>query len=217
MFRGDPAHSGVYAGPAPRAFHRMKWKFPTGDRIVSSPVWSDDTIYFGGDDGNIYAVDAESGRQLWKHATGGPAPSTPAVIDGVVYTVSYDGKLHALDARTGGCGGNSRLVASVALKRKACTVYNRRIKRSLIRSMFSFRARWWRKARFTSGAATAISMRSTPPRASYAGNSKPAMSCMLRRLTRTAFSTSEVGTVFSTRSTRRPEKRSGAFTAAKTR
>ena len=74
MFRGNPAHTGVYASSAPRAFHRVKWKFPTGDRIVSSPVWSEGAIYFGGDDGNIYAVDAQSGRQLWKHTTGGPAP-----------------------------------------------------------------------------------------------------------------------------------------------
>ncbi len=102
MFRGGPAHSGVYNTSAPRAFHQIKWKFPTGDQIVSSPVWSEGTIYFGGDDGNIYAVDAASGRQLWKHATGGPAPSTPAVIDGALYAVSYDGKLYALDARTGG-------------------------------------------------------------------------------------------------------------------
>ncbi len=102
MFRGDAAHSGVYAGSAPRQFHRIKWKFPTGDRIVSSPVWSNGVIYFGGDDGNIYAVDAESGRQLWKQATGGPVPSTPAVVDGTIYAVSYDGKLYALDARTGG-------------------------------------------------------------------------------------------------------------------
>ena len=101
MFRGDPAHSGVYPGSAPRQFHRIKWKFPTGDRIVSSPVWSDGVIYFGGDDGNIYAVDAKTGRQLWKHTTGGPAPSTPAVVGGTLYVVSYDGKLHALDARTG--------------------------------------------------------------------------------------------------------------------
>jgi len=101
MFRGDAAHSGVYTGPAPRAFHRVKWKFPTGDRVVSSPVLSNGTIYFGGDDGSIYAVDAESGRQLWKHATGGPVPSTPDVVDGTVYALSYDGKLYALDARTG--------------------------------------------------------------------------------------------------------------------
>ncbi len=101
MFRGGPAHAGVYSGPAPRQFHRVKWKFPTGDRIVSSPVVSDGVIYFGGDDGNIYAVEATSGRQRWKRATGGPAPSTPAVLDGTLYAVSYDGKLYALNARTG--------------------------------------------------------------------------------------------------------------------
>ncbi len=101
MFRGGPTHVGVYPGPAPRAFHHIKWKFPTGDRVVSSPVWSDGVIYFGGDDGNIYAVEAATGHQLWKQTTGGPVPSTPAVVDGVVHAVSYDGKLYALDARTG--------------------------------------------------------------------------------------------------------------------
>jgi eukaryotic-like serine/threonine-protein kinase len=101
MFRGDPTHSGFYAGPAPRLLHRIKWKFATGDRIVSSPVMQDKTIYFGGDDGNIYAVDAETGRQIWKRATSGPVSSSPAVADGFVYATSYDGKLYALNAATG--------------------------------------------------------------------------------------------------------------------
>jgi hypothetical protein len=79
MFRGNPAHTGVYPGTAPRQFHRIKWKFTTGDRVFSSPVASGKVLFFAGDDGNVYAVDAENGRQLWKHATGGPAPSTPAV------------------------------------------------------------------------------------------------------------------------------------------
>ena len=60
MFRGDAVHSGTYTGPAPRQFHRVKWKFPTGDRVISSPVFKDNVIYFGGDDGNVYAVDAEA-------------------------------------------------------------------------------------------------------------------------------------------------------------
>jgi outer membrane protein assembly factor BamB len=101
MFRGDASHTGVYTGPAPREFHRIKWKFPTGDRIVSSPVIQDKTLYFGGDDGNVYAVDAETGRQIWKRATGGPVSSTPAVSNGIVYVGSYDGKFYALDAHTG--------------------------------------------------------------------------------------------------------------------
>ncbi len=101
MFRGDPAHSGTSKESAPRQFHRVKWKFPTGDRILSSPVSADKIIYFGGDDGNIYAVDSETGRQIWKHSTGGPAPCTPAVANGIVYAGSYDGKFYALNARTG--------------------------------------------------------------------------------------------------------------------
>jgi outer membrane protein assembly factor BamB len=101
MFRGDAAHSGSYAGPAPRQFHRVKWEFPTGGRVVSSPVIQDKIIYFGSNDGNIYAVDAESGRQVWKRATKGPVASTPAVVNGTLYALSYDGKLYALDGKTG--------------------------------------------------------------------------------------------------------------------
>jgi outer membrane protein assembly factor BamB len=101
MFRGDPAHSGTSAAQAPRQFHRLKWKFPTGERIVSSPVFQDKAIYFGGDDGNIYALDSETGRQIWKRATGGPVPCTPAVANGIVYAASYDGKFYALEAKTG--------------------------------------------------------------------------------------------------------------------
>lgn len=101
MFRGDPAHSGTSNASAPRQFHRVKWKFPTGDRIMSSPVWENKILYFGGDDGNIYAVDSETGRQLWKRTTGGPAPCTPAVANGTVFAGSYDGKFYALNAQTG--------------------------------------------------------------------------------------------------------------------
>src|SRR5512138_243505 len=96
MFRGDAAHSGVYSGDAPRQFHRVKWTFPTGDRIVSSPVHAAGVIYFGGDDGNVYAVSAADGRQLWKRGTGGPVSATPAVADATVYFGSYDGKFYAL-------------------------------------------------------------------------------------------------------------------------
>ena len=101
MFRGDPAHSGVYAGPGPRQFHRVKWKFPTGNRIISSPVIDDKKIYFGSDDGNVYAVDAQNGRQIWQHSTRGPVRSTPAIVSGVLYVGSYDGSFYALDAETG--------------------------------------------------------------------------------------------------------------------
>jgi len=101
MFRGDSAHQGLAAGAAPREFHRVKWTFPTGGRVVSSAVWHDGAVLFGSDDGNVYAVDAASGRQRWKAHTGGPVASTPAVWGDRVFAVSYDGRLYALDARSG--------------------------------------------------------------------------------------------------------------------
>ena len=62
-FRGDAAHRGVSSAAAPSAFHRVRWSFPTGGRIVSSPVPFEGLVIFGSDDGNLYAVEAASGRQ----------------------------------------------------------------------------------------------------------------------------------------------------------
>ncbi|MFL6697780.1 MAG: PQQ-binding-like beta-propeller repeat protein [Vitreoscilla sp.] len=101
MFRGDAAHHGATSATAPRAFHRVKWVFPTGGRVVSSAVWRDGTVLFGSDDGNVYAVEAASGRQRWMTHTGGPVASTPAVSADRVFAVSYDGRLYALDLHTG--------------------------------------------------------------------------------------------------------------------
>jgi len=101
MFRGDAAHRGVAASAAPREFHRVKWVFPTGARVVSSPVWRDGVVLFGSDDGNVYAVDAATGRQRWMARTDGPVASTPALSGDRLFALSYDGRLYALDVRTG--------------------------------------------------------------------------------------------------------------------
>lgn len=101
MFAGNPAHTGVATSAAPRTAPRVRWTFPTGSRIVGSAVWHEGLVIFGSDDGNVYAVDAASGRQRWMHRTDGPVPATPALHDGRVYVTSYDGQLHALDAASG--------------------------------------------------------------------------------------------------------------------
>lgn len=49
----------------------------------------------------MYAVEADTGRQLWKTTTRGPVPCTPAVANGNVYFGSYDGKFYAVDAKSG--------------------------------------------------------------------------------------------------------------------
>ena len=44
MYRGNVAHTGVYGSDGPKQFRRVKWAFPTGDRIVSSPALSEGVI-----------------------------------------------------------------------------------------------------------------------------------------------------------------------------
>jgi outer membrane protein assembly factor BamB len=100
-FRGDTARAAQPAGDVARRPPRVKWRFPTGDRVVSSPAWAGGVVYVGSDDGQLYAIDAATGRQRWMHRTGGPVPSSPAVAEGRVFVLSYDGRLHALDAMTG--------------------------------------------------------------------------------------------------------------------
>ena len=58
-------------------------------------------VYFGCEDGHMYAVDGETGALKWRFATGGPVESTPVVDDGVVYFGSFDRHVYAVDARTG--------------------------------------------------------------------------------------------------------------------
>jgi outer membrane protein assembly factor BamB len=101
MFRGDAAHSGASAAAGPHSLKGVKWAFPTGARVVSSPVVAADTLYIGSDDGNLYALDPATGVQRWKFTTAGPVSSTPAVAEGVVFFGSYDGRFYAVDALTG--------------------------------------------------------------------------------------------------------------------
>src|SRR5260221_5291053 len=97
MFRGGPAHGGVYAAEGPRQFHRVKWTFPTGNRVVSSPVMQGNVVYLGSDDANVYAADARDGRQIWKYTTRGAVSASPAVSGETVYVGSYDGHFYALN------------------------------------------------------------------------------------------------------------------------
>ena len=72
-----------------------------GGRVLSSPAVLGGTMYVGSDDGNLYAVDIASQRELWRYRAGARIASTPAVSKGVVYVGSNDRHLHAIDAASG--------------------------------------------------------------------------------------------------------------------
>ena len=101
MFRGNPRHTGVYEAVGPAKFNGLKWKFHTGGMVVGSPTVVAGAVYVGSTDGNLYAIDAQSGSQKWKFETKSRIPSTPAIARGIVYFGAYDGNFYAVDAGSG--------------------------------------------------------------------------------------------------------------------
>jgi outer membrane protein assembly factor BamB len=100
MFRGGPAHLGVYESQAP-TLGALAWKFKTAGRVISSPLVVGEVVYVGSTDGGVYAVHKADGTQRWKFETEGPVNSSPAFHDGLVLVSSVDGNVYAIDAATG--------------------------------------------------------------------------------------------------------------------
>lgn len=101
MFRGNPAHTGAYAGAGTTTFHQVKWQFHAKAQILSSPAVAGNTVYFGSNDHRLYAVDLATGEKKWEFKTDGRVQSSPAVANGLVFFLSYDSNFYALDATTG--------------------------------------------------------------------------------------------------------------------
>ena len=84
----------------------QKWYFGVGDGygVKSSPaIGADGTVYFGADDGNLYALNPQDGSIQWTFTTGA-AIKTPPTIDanGTVYFASDDTNLYAVSAPADG-------------------------------------------------------------------------------------------------------------------
>jgi outer membrane protein assembly factor BamB len=75
----------------------VKWSRPLdGGYSVSSPAVADGKVYFGLDNGYVYALDALTGDIIWSYKTEGSVQSSPAISDGLLYVGSNDGNLYAI-------------------------------------------------------------------------------------------------------------------------
>ena len=125
---GGVVYFGSYDGAfyaVDAASGKLKWKFQTAgerrfaakhlhgslpagetmpdpfDMYLSSPAVSGGAVYFGSGDGNVYSLDAASGKLNWKFQTGDVVHASPAISGGTVFIGSWDSFFYALDATTG--------------------------------------------------------------------------------------------------------------------
>ena len=101
MFRANPQHTGVYDTKGMAPIQKERWRFKTGHVNRSTPAVVNGVVYFGSHDGNLYAIDAQTGTLKWKFQTPGEIASSPVVAEGVVYFNGGDAGFYALDAQTG--------------------------------------------------------------------------------------------------------------------
>jgi outer membrane protein assembly factor BamB len=73
---------------------------PFDSFLSSATVWNGN-VYFGSGDGNVYALDANSGALKWKFQTGDVVHASPAIANGALFVGSWDSYFYALDALTG--------------------------------------------------------------------------------------------------------------------
>jgi outer membrane protein assembly factor BamB len=80
---------------------KIIWKRSLPGRAESSPVVLDRTVYFGCEDGKLYALSTISGNVRWATQLGGPVKSAPAYHGGRLYVGDYGGYMNAVDAKSG--------------------------------------------------------------------------------------------------------------------
>ncbi|MCB9881313.1 MAG: PQQ-binding-like beta-propeller repeat protein [Planctomycetes bacterium] len=99
-YRGDASLLGVAKGTLGNRFE-VAWTLETEGAITSSPVVSGGIVYVGSSDGALYAVRADTGKEVWSYGTDDIIEAPPLVHGGRVYVGSNDFYMYALDAATG--------------------------------------------------------------------------------------------------------------------
>lgn len=80
---------------------KVIWKRSLPGRAESSPVVIGRTVYFGCENGQLFALSTISGNVRWATTLGGPIKSAPAYYGGTLYVGDYGGDMNAVNAKTG--------------------------------------------------------------------------------------------------------------------
>jgi outer membrane protein assembly factor BamB len=93
---GRPAWTFRTSAPRP-----LIWGFESGETWISSPAVAGGVVLIGSRDGNVYALDATTGKERWRYGADARVYSSPAVAGNAVFVGAQDGTLHAIDRLSG--------------------------------------------------------------------------------------------------------------------
>jgi len=80
---------------------KLLWKHSLPGRAESSPLVLGDTVYFGCEDGALYALSTRNGHVRWATPLGGSVKAAPAYDHGTLFVGDYGGYMNAVNAKTG--------------------------------------------------------------------------------------------------------------------
>ncbi len=80
---------------------RTIWKRSLPARAESSPIVIGRSVYFGCENGNLYALSTVNGNVRWSTQLGGEVKSAPAYYGGKLFVGDYGGYMNAVDAESG--------------------------------------------------------------------------------------------------------------------
>ncbi len=97
MFLYNAQHTGQCPYDTSNNNGTLKWRYQTGEFVMSSPaIASDGTIYVGSYDNYLYAINPD-GTLKWRYQTGYSRSSPAISSDETIYVGSYDGYLYAIN------------------------------------------------------------------------------------------------------------------------
>lgn len=73
-----------------------RWRYPTEKHIFTPPLVAEDQVYFGANNGVLYAVDGRTGEAQWNLSVTSRAVTQPQLVGNLVIFGGRDGMIHAV-------------------------------------------------------------------------------------------------------------------------
>ena len=95
----DSVRGSVYVGASDRRVYALDarglflWSFQAGDNVATRPLVAGAVVVVGSEDGWIYGLDADTGKERWRMDAGAPVVSAPALAQGTAQSDPQGGSL----------------------------------------------------------------------------------------------------------------------------